>query len=150
MSGLILPKHLQREVAFTDEQARINGYVNMIRNLLARSTRDGLEEIVQRRWPRLPEKEIRRMPDARLWRLADGEIPEPPRFLLMSREDFYELEEGLVDTILSFNLEPIWDKNILPGRVSLLPESRYEEAKGIASFHHRVTDDEIGVNVWVE
>lgn len=147
--ALILPKYLQAEIDYRSQQEKIAECKQVIETLLARSIRDSLEEIVHRKYPSMPAWHIKQAPDNALWDLADPEAPEVPKYLYMHREDFYDVDEGLRDLIGMYELEPIWNNDIPPGRVTVLTESGYKRGKEIGDFHHRTEAEELGAINWL-
>jgi hypothetical protein len=154
--ALILPKHLQAERDYANRERKIADCKNVIEQLLSRSIRDDLEEIVKRKHPRMPEAHIRAASDTSLWTLADPEAPEMPKYLYMNREDFYDVcdDPSIVNMIESYGLEPIWSDtgdgwDQRPGRITVLTERKYRNRKEIARFHDRADDLEVGILNWV-
>ena len=146
---ILLPKHLQDEIDYKDRKQKIQDCANVIGNLLARSIREDLEEIVKRKYPRMPDKAIKAAWDSSLWKLADPEVPERPKYLYMSREDYYDVDDGLYEMITTYELEPIWSAEQRVGRISVLTESKYRHHRELARFHDRTDDLDIGVSRWV-
>jgi hypothetical protein len=146
---ILLPKHLQAAIDYETQQQKAAEVREVIETLCARTLREELEVIVHRKYPRMPVRHIKGAPDNALWDLADPEAPEPPRYLYMSREDFYDVAAWLGDLIGSYELEPIWSDEIAPGRVTVLTESGYQRANEIGRLHHRTEAEELGIVNWL-
>ena len=147
--AILLPKHLQASIDYASQQEKVAECKQVIEQLLARSVRTDLEAIVHRKYPRMPVQHILGAPDDTLWGLAEPEVPEVPKYLYMNREDFYDVDEGLRDLIESYELEPIWNDDIAPGRVTVLTESGYKRGKEIGDFHRQADADSLGIVNWL-
>ena len=149
--ALILPKHLQAEIDYKSRERKVKECKNVIEMLVARSIREDLEVIVHEEWPRLPELWIKQASDKQLWEKTNGRAPQPPKYLYMSREDFYDIcdDPGIISVIESYGLEPIWSKDKRPGRVSVLTEKTYQSRIENDRFHDRTDDLDVGILQWM-
>jgi hypothetical protein len=148
---ILLPKYLQAEIDYASQQQKINEVRETIETLCARTIREELEVIVHRKYPRMPVRHIQGAPDNVLWDLADPEVPQPPRYLYMNREDFYDVEnnQAVRNLLAAHELEPIWNDDIAPGRVTVLTERTYKHANDIGRLHHRTEAEELGIVNWI-